>query len=136
MTTEQCKVFTDENLWLFYFKRYSQNLKKFRTFLTVEIIISTIFDLVFFTHLKNHRAFMNVIHIKQLLYYYGCSFPGSELHVSYDCKAMAQNMHPGPFLTQHFVCVCTKPWGTCNCTTHHLQEPQLKHEDSILCVLI
>ena len=55
---------------------------------------------------QNYRAYTNVLHIKQLVYYQRCSFLNLEWHVSYDWRVLAPNTHHSLFLIHHFVHTC------------------------------
>ena len=66
---------------------------------------------------------MNVLHIKQLLYYQRYSFSGLELHASYDQWATAVNTHHSLFSIHHFSCALSitwKPWHACSSDTHQM----------------
>ena len=43
----------------------------------------------FFTQLEKYRLYTNILHIKQLLYSWRCSFSGLELYMSYEWQVTA-----------------------------------------------
>ena len=55
------------------------------------------------TWLKNHRAHMNILHVKWILYYRKSAFSGSELHASHDWCVIILNMHHGRLPRGHFM---------------------------------
>ena len=57
------------------------------------------------TQLENYRSYMDVLHIKWLLYYWRCLFSGLELYLRYSWWITAPNMHRSPFWYGIRVCL-------------------------------
>ena len=62
------------------------------------------FLLLHHTQLKNHKAHMNILCVKRMLYYRRGAFSGIEPYASHDWDVIIQNMHGSFLLRHHFVC--------------------------------
>ena len=81
----------------------TQKLRK--TNMKISILLS-FFPLLLFHHvwLKNHRAHMNVLHVKQMVYCRKRDFSRLELYASHNWWVTTQNTHHSRLPRGHFVC--------------------------------
>ena len=60
-----------------------------------------------YTRKKNYRSYMDILHIKWLLYYWRCLFSVLEVDVRYKWWVVAPNMHSSFLSKGHNLCILT-----------------------------
>ena len=93
----------------------------------MKVSIFFFFSFFFFImHNLNYRVYTNALYIKQLFYYWICSFSGSDLHVSYDWWTTNPRHASQPLSDMPFCAYSkhnSKPKGACKSTLHQTTPP-------------
>ena len=89
-----------------------------------------------YTQLENYRSYVDILHIKQLLYYQRCLFSGLDLHAKHDWWVMVPNTYHRLFpCNKPFVHTSTHNWKTTGCKWMFCISNNNSTIDDIPCVL-